>query len=87
MRDVPTAAEPHAAHMSMSAALARMNLPPQVAQYANAEPMPERLRAVLDVGWPGEMPRTVWIGRNGAREARSGLLTAGMLDGRRSAKR
>lgn len=53
---------------------------PQVAQYANAEPMPERLRAALDAGWRGEMPRTVWIGRDGAREARSGLLTADVLD-------
>ncbi|UEP49041.1 TlpA family protein disulfide reductase [Burkholderia ambifaria] len=62
-------------------ALAQMNLPPQVAQYANAEPMPERLRAALDAGWRGEMPRTVWIGRDGAREARSGLLTTDVLDG------
>lgn len=58
-----------------------MHLPPQVAQYANAEPMPERLSAALDAGWRGEMPRTVWIGRDGAREARSGLLTADVLDG------
>lgn len=43
--------------------------------------MPERLRAVLDAGWLGEMPRTVWIGRDGTREARSGLLTADVLDG------
>ncbi|MBU9455402.1 TlpA family protein disulfide reductase [Burkholderia multivorans] len=61
--------------------LAQMNLPPQIAQYANAEPMPERLRAALDAGWRGEMPRTVWIARDGAREARSGLLTDGVLDG------
>ncbi|OXI48299.1 TlpA family protein disulfide reductase [Burkholderia aenigmatica] len=66
---------------AISQALAQMNLPPQVAQYANAEPMPERLRAALDAGWRGEMPRTVWIGRDGAREARSGLLTADVLDG------
>ena len=65
---------------AVSQALAQMNLPPQVAQYANAEPMPERLRAALDAGWRGEMPRTVWIGRDGAREARSGLLTADVLD-------
>ncbi|MCA7928859.1 hypothetical protein LGM45_07445 [Burkholderia cepacia] len=64
-----------------SRALAQMHLPPQVAQYANAEPMPERLRAALDAGWRGEMLRTVWIGRDGAREARSGLLTADVLDG------
>ncbi len=43
--------------------------------------MPERLRAALDAGWRGEMPRTVWIVRDGAREARSGLLTADVLDG------
>ncbi|MDN7633934.1 hypothetical protein [Burkholderia cepacia] len=66
--------------VAISRALAQMHLP-QVAQYANAEPMPERLRAALDAGWRGEMPRTVWIGRDGAREARSGLLTADVLDG------
>ena len=66
---------------AISRALAQMHLPPQVAQYANAEPMPERLRAALDAGWRGEVPRTVWIGRDGAREARSGLLTADVLDG------
>ena len=66
---------------AIAQALAQMNLPPQVTQYANAEPMPERLRAALDAGWRGEMPRTVWIGRDGAREARSGLLTTDVLDG------
>lgn len=65
---------------AISRALAQMQLP-QVVQYANAEPMPERLSAALDAGWRGEMPRTVWIGRDGAREARSGLLTADVLDG------
>ncbi|HEF4738922.1 TlpA family protein disulfide reductase [Burkholderia multivorans] len=66
---------------ALEQALAQMNLPPQIAQYANAEPMPERLRAALDAGWRGEMPRTVWIARDGTREARSGLLTDGVLDG------
>ncbi|EJO55448.1 thioredoxin-like family protein [Burkholderia multivorans] len=66
---------------ALEQALAQMNLPPQIAQYANAEPMPERLRAALDAGWRGEMPRTVWIARDGTREARSGLLTDGLLDG------
>ncbi|RKU01532.1 thiol-disulfide isomerase [Burkholderia sp. Nafp2/4-1b] len=66
---------------ALAQALAQMNLPPQVAQYANAEAMPERLRAALDAGWRGEMPRTVWIGRDGARVARSGLLTSDVLDG------
>ncbi|KVS74991.1 hypothetical protein [Burkholderia cepacia] len=66
---------------AISRALAQMNPPPQVAQYANAEPMPERLCAALDAGWRGEMPRTVWIVRDGAREARSGLLAADVLDG------
>ena len=65
---------------AISRALAQMHLP-QVVQYANAEPMPERLSAALDAGWRGEMPRTVWIGCDGAREARSGLLTADVLDG------
>ncbi|KWA10458.1 thiol-disulfide isomerase [Burkholderia territorii] len=66
---------------AIAQALAHMNLPPQVAQYANAEPMPERLRAALDEKWRGEMPRTVWIGSDGARDARSGLLTTDVLDG------
>ncbi|MDN7864269.1 TlpA family protein disulfide reductase [Burkholderia multivorans] len=66
---------------ALEQALAQMNLPPQIAQYANAEPMPERLRAALDAGWRGEMPRTVWTARDGTREARSGLLTDGVLDG------
>ncbi|CAN0641809.1 putative signal peptide protein [Burkholderia cepacia] len=43
--------------------------------------MPERLRPALDAGWRGEMPRAMWIVRDGAREARSGLLTADVLDG------
>ncbi|WP_175967068.1 TlpA family protein disulfide reductase [Burkholderia sp. BCC0322] len=67
---------------AISHALTQMKLPPQVAQYANAEPMPARLRAALDAGWRGEMPRTVWIGRDGACEARSGLLTADVLENR-----
>lgn len=66
---------------AISRALAQMNPPPQVAQYANTEPMPERLRPALDAGWRGEMLRTMWIVRDGAREARSGLLTADVLDG------
>ncbi|PRH49967.1 TlpA family protein disulfide reductase [Burkholderia multivorans] len=66
---------------ALEQALAQMNLPPQIAQYVNAEPMPERLRAALDAGWRGEMPRTVWIARDGAREARSGLLSDDVLDG------
>jgi thiol-disulfide isomerase/thioredoxin len=65
---------------AIARALAQMNVPPHVAQYANAEAMPERLRAALDAGWRGELPRTVWIGRDGVREARSGLLTPAVLD-------
>ncbi|MGU7782560.1 TlpA family protein disulfide reductase [Burkholderia sp. PU8-34] len=61
-------------------ALAQMNLPPLVAQYANADAMPERLRTALDAGWHGELPRTVWIGRDGVREARSGVLSTDVLD-------
>ncbi|AOJ02603.1 MULTISPECIES: TlpA family protein disulfide reductase [Burkholderia] len=61
-------------------ALAQMKLPESVAQYANAEPMPERLRAALDPGWRGELPRTLWIGADGARRAKSGLLAPGVLD-------
>lgn len=66
---------------AIAQALTQMNVPPHVAQYANAEAMPERLRAALDAGWRGELPRTVWIGRDGMREARSGVLTQSVLDG------
>jgi hypothetical protein len=51
-----------------------------VAQYVNAEVMPERLRAALDPGWQGETPRTLFIGPDGARRASSGLLTPQALD-------
>jgi hypothetical protein len=51
-----------------------------VAQYVNAEAMPERLRAALDPGWQGETPRTLFIGPDGARRASSGLLTPQALD-------
>lgn len=54
---------------------------PQIAQYENAEPMPERPRAALGAEWRGEMPRTVWIGRDGVHEAFGGWLTADVLDG------
>ncbi len=40
-----------------------------------------RLRKALDAGWRGGMSRTVWIGRDGVHEARSGLLKADVLDG------
>lgn len=53
----------------------------QGVQCANAEPIPQRLRVALDAQWRGEMPRTLWIGRDGVREACSGLLTADVLDG------
>lgn len=54
--------------------LARMPL------YANAEAMPERLRAALDPGWQGEMPRTIILRADGTRHASSGLLTPQTLD-------
>lgn len=44
-------------------------------QYANAEAMPERLRAALDPGWQGELPRTLILRTDGRRHASSGLLT------------
>jgi len=49
-------------------------------QYANAEAMPERLRAALDPGWQGEMPRTIILRPDGKRHASSGLLTPQTLD-------
>ena len=52
----------------------------RVPQYANAEDMPERLRAALDPGWQGEMPRTIILHPDGKRHASSGLLTPQALD-------
>lgn len=49
-------------------------------QYANAEAMPERMRAALDPGWQGEMPRTIILRADGTRHASSGLLTPETLD-------
>jgi len=49
-------------------------------QYANAEAMPERMRAALDPGWQGEMPRTIILRADGKRHASSGLLTPDALD-------
>ena len=49
-------------------------------QYANAEAMPERMRAALDPGWQGEMPRTIILRADGKRHASSGLLTPEALD-------
>ncbi len=51
-----------------------------VPQYANAEAMPERLRAALDPGWQGELPRTLILRADGRRHALSGLLTPQTLD-------
>jgi thiol-disulfide isomerase/thioredoxin len=65
---------------ALSQALAAMQLPPQVAQYANAEAIPEKLRRALDPGWRGELPRTVLIDARGARQSHSGLLAPGVLD-------
>ncbi len=49
-------------------------------QYANAEVMQERLRAALDPGWLGELPRTIILRADGKRHASSGLLTPQTLD-------
>lgn len=49
-------------------------------QYANAEAMPERLRAALDPGWQGELPRTIILRPDGKRHASSGLLTPQALE-------
>jgi len=49
-------------------------------QYANAEAMPERLRAAFDPGWQGELPRTIILRADGTRHASSGLLTPQALD-------
>nr|WP_311527129.1 redoxin domain-containing protein [uncultured Ralstonia sp.] len=52
----------------------------RVPQFASAEDMPERLRAALDPGWQGEMPRTIILRPDGKRHASSGLLTPQALD-------
>jgi hypothetical protein len=48
-------------------------------QYVNAESIPEKLRAALDPAWHGEMPRTLFIGKDGKRSASSGLLRLEVL--------
>jgi hypothetical protein len=65
---------------AVSQALALMPVTPQIAQYANAEAIPERLRAALDPGWRGETPRTLFIDGKGRLSASSGLLAPGVLD-------
>lgn len=47
-----------------------------IPQYANAEPIPEKLRAALDSSWHGEMPRTLFVTASGQKRALTGLLTA-----------
>jgi hypothetical protein len=65
---------------ALTQALATMQLPPQVTQYANAEAIPEKLRRALDSNWHGELPRTVLIDARGTRQSHSGLLAPGVLD-------
>jgi thiol-disulfide isomerase/thioredoxin len=60
--------------------LATLPVTPDVAQYANAEAIPEKLRRALDAAWRGEMPRTLLIDAQGARHASSGLLQPAALD-------
>lgn len=59
---------------AISRVLAQMHLPPQVVQYANAEPMPERLSAALDAGMERgdaahRMDRARWRARSAQRIA------------------
>lgn len=48
--------------------------------YANAEDMPERLRAALDPDWQGEIPHTIILRPGGKCHASSGLLTPQVLE-------
>jgi hypothetical protein len=59
---------------ALTQVLAAMPLPPQAAQYANAEAIPEKLRRALDPDWRGELPRTMLIDAHGVRQSHSGLL-------------
>jgi thiol-disulfide isomerase/thioredoxin len=65
---------------ALAQALGTMQVPSQVALYANAEAIPEKLRRALDADWHGELPRTVLIDAHGARQSHSGLLAPGVLD-------
>jgi len=47
--------------------------------YASNEPMLERFRYAIDSTWGGEMPRTLFIGTDGARYATSGLINSELL--------
>jgi thiol-disulfide isomerase/thioredoxin len=44
-----------------------------------AEPA-ERLRYAVDKGWHGEMPRSYWFNGRGDSKARSGVITAEMVE-------
>src|SRR5258707_13309185 len=65
---------------TLAQVLATLPVTPEVAQYANAEAIPEKLRHALDPGWRGEMPRTLLIDAKGERRASSGLLQPAALD-------
>jgi hypothetical protein len=65
---------------ALSQVLATLQMPPHTALYANAEPIPEKLRRALDPNWHGEMPRTLLIDARGGRQASSGLLQPATLD-------
>lgn len=65
---------------ALSQVLASLPLSPQTALYANAEPIPDKLRRALDPNWHGEMPRTLMIDAHGAQQATSGLLQPALLD-------
>ncbi|MPV58553.1 hypothetical protein CFB46_08835 [Burkholderia sp. HI2761] len=79
------------ARSTLSAPVAVNALPEPI--YTSAETRPKRATSPdgragyvswstpLDAGWRGEMSHPVWIGRDGVREARSGLPTADVLDG------
>jgi thiol-disulfide isomerase/thioredoxin len=65
---------------ALAQVLATLPVTADVAQYANAEAIPEKLRRALDPGWRGEMPRTLLIDAAGRRHASSGLLQPAVLD-------
>ena len=46
-----------------------------VAGWRFADPLPERLRYVIDPDWYGELPRSYFYAADGTREAHSGRLT------------
>lgn len=78
LRLVLIATEDLAQRADIEARLRELGLA-EASSWAFDDPVPERLRHDIDPGWRGELPRTYFIGRDGRREAVSGVVTEAKL--------